>query len=845
MFVLRHRNLYQHNHPPTLNPLTLEPYHTRTPGRIEAIEIAKTLRGVASYGESKEILERMGLEIDQKAFYNLRTKEDTRSLNPYEEAQYILHTLAQEDVHVAVKERYIIDGSGTKTDRIIECIAWWNTQQVRLARRFVSGFLAQTDGTFNTNEKRLLLQCFVGVDNTGKTFQFLQAFSTAESSSIIRFLLDVLKDHFFYDCLGFSVLMGDFGSGLSAGFALKAAQDAKAVASQGNTIQKGKQIQCELSPDKLQIENYPLPTAPTTRPDYELDSQTIVVDTDWPRAVLPTVQGVGQTEVILQYCTWHAVEAIKRKLVHSGYQKERRNKIINLIWKWIEAPTIEQLESARDSLILTLNQNEKEYLTSYYQPKEPQFCKAYTCQYLNLGSYATQRIEKNHHVVSKHLHKNLCVSKAILRICKAINSLDSDHERRLSSSRNTLPRLFDREFFSPVLRQVTLLCLELCGGELVEAKKLFDAIEFDDFDPEIGCQEGCSLPLQYGLPCRHWMLYFYRKNKPIPLNLFHPRWLIDGPSVLRSRWHLQLENHDYSKGEPTQADDTGDRLVGNGEQLIIDTALELVERHKKLPLGEKEAFALAFSKMCESLVTQFDQKLQRLQELPRRLPDAILQPKLISFPGRKRALTGREAADLMEAEAAREARRALRQAEIQAQNDELQAQHAAELSQLQDQSASEYISRLISPETELKTTPEPAAIDVIPSTPPAYIPSSQPRQPSYISISSDDDNMETSEKEAPPKPSENELKAEDSESSEEFPDIDDLIRMEVSQRIEQHQELAPIASSSRLIRVRKPTAKQQSQNRRQREKQIRKKARKQKVDTTQLQDYELPIRSSQ
>ncbi len=120
------------------------------------------------------------------------------------------------------------------------------------------------------------------------------------------------------------------------------------------------------------------------------------------------------------------------------------------------------------------------------------------------------------------------------------------------------------------------------------------------------------------------MLYFYRKNKPIPLNLFYPRWLIDGPSVLRSRWHLQLENHDYSKGEPIQADDTRDRLVGNREQLIIDTALELVERHKKLPLNKKEAFALTFGKMCESLITQFDQKLQRLQELPRRLPNAIL-----------------------------------------------------------------------------------------------------------------------------------------------------------------------------------------------------------------------------
>src|ERR1700761_8816858 len=47
--------------------------------------------------------------------------------------------------------------------------------------------------------KRLLLQCFIGIDNTGKTFQFLQAFSTAESAENIRFLLRVLEDNYFYD----------------------------------------------------------------------------------------------------------------------------------------------------------------------------------------------------------------------------------------------------------------------------------------------------------------------------------------------------------------------------------------------------------------------------------------------------------------------------------------------------------------------------------------------------------------------------------------------------------------------------------------------------------------------
>jgi hypothetical protein len=141
---------------------------------------------------------------------------------------------------------------------------------------------------------------------------------------------------------------------------------------------------------------------------------------------------------------------------------------------------------------LSLNQEEKEYLTRWYQPKEPQFCKAYTCQYLNLGSYATQRIEKNHNVISTHLHKNLRVSEAILRICERIDTLEDTYETHVFSSRISGPRLYDRAFFSLVFRRITLYCLkELCSPELVKAKRLYDEITAgninDVFDLEVGC----------------------------------------------------------------------------------------------------------------------------------------------------------------------------------------------------------------------------------------------------------------------------------------------------------------------------------------------------------------------
>lgn len=186
------------------------------------------------------MLKRIGLTIDPNRYYNLVRKEESHSLSAHEEALMLLHYLESRNVHVVVNEQYVLDEKGVKKDRVIMCIAWWTSAQIQLARRFISDMVAETDATFNTNEKRLLLQSFVGIDNTNSTFQFLQAFSTAESANNIRFLLQVLEDHFFYDCPGFAVLASDFGSGLSAGFAQKAVQDTKDR--QKQLAQKGKQV---------------------------------------------------------------------------------------------------------------------------------------------------------------------------------------------------------------------------------------------------------------------------------------------------------------------------------------------------------------------------------------------------------------------------------------------------------------------------------------------------------------------------------------------------------------------------------------------------------------------------
>jgi hypothetical protein len=41
-------------------------------------------------------------------------------------------------------------------------------------------------------------------------------------------------------------------------------------------------------------------------------------------------------------------------------------------------------------------------------------------------------------------------------------------------------------------------------------------------------------------PCYHWMCHFYLQQEPLPLSIFHPRWLLDGPPFLQKRWVMTI-----------------------------------------------------------------------------------------------------------------------------------------------------------------------------------------------------------------------------------------------------------------------------------------------------------------
>ena len=73
----------------------------------------------------------------------------------------------------------------------------------------------------------------------------------------------------------------------------------------------------------------------------------------------------------LQLCEWHAIKAIKRRLIYSRrYSKETRLVLIDLINKWIKASDLEALETVRITLLSRLQRQERHYLRSFYQLKE-------------------------------------------------------------------------------------------------------------------------------------------------------------------------------------------------------------------------------------------------------------------------------------------------------------------------------------------------------------------------------------------------------------------------------------------------------------------------------------------
>ena len=122
------------------------------------------------------------------------------------------------------------------------------------------------------------------------------------------------------------------------------------------------------------------------------------------------------------------------------------------------------------------------------------------------------------------------------------------------------------------------------------------------------------------------MLPFYLNNKPLPLSLFHPRWLLDGPPVIH-KWKMSLS---AVSSESSPLFGHVDRLASShrpplryaesGAQLIRDAASKAIETLKALPAGQKEAFISGFKTITLKLGEKAGEIVKRQEVIAIELP---------------------------------------------------------------------------------------------------------------------------------------------------------------------------------------------------------------------------------
>jgi hypothetical protein len=101
----------------------------------------------------------------------------------------ILKFFEDRGFHTVARFQYLLDNNSKPMEtKVMQDLFFISLDQVYLARRFVSGFMYETDATFNTNKLRLPLSIMVGITNTGKTFLMAMCYITSESCESFEFV---------------------------------------------------------------------------------------------------------------------------------------------------------------------------------------------------------------------------------------------------------------------------------------------------------------------------------------------------------------------------------------------------------------------------------------------------------------------------------------------------------------------------------------------------------------------------------------------------------------------------------------------------------------------------------
>jgi hypothetical protein len=134
----------------------------------------------------------------------------------------------------------------------------------------------------------------------------------------------------------------------------------------------------------------------------------------------------------------------------------------------------------------------------------------------------------------------------------------------------------------------------------------------------------------------------------LPLSLFHPQWLFDGPLVLHEKWTMLWSDSARALTPIQELDASRSRFHRHGEEMVKGAAIETVLLLRQCPPALAENYAVAVRDMNAALLEKQQELLARAEQAPLELPPPLPQPNACDFPGfpncRKRKMTAYNAA---------------------------------------------------------------------------------------------------------------------------------------------------------------------------------------------------------
>ena len=335
----------------------------------------------------------------------------------------------------------------------------------------------------------------------------------------------------------------------------------------------------------------------------------------------------------LQYCNWHAVQAMRSHLQGTGhYTSDQMDKLEGLCWDYVQSNTELQLSDNRQALETALHSLDKNYLQGWQQ-RERRLIKCFTKYYTNLGQYATSRVEKYNSNIHKIATHQLSLHESAQRLMAFVNDFFRDFSDELDQSRTRNVIGIDKHYFSYLARTVTTWVIRQQIGP--QWRRLIDG----RLPPCTG-----AFRKQYLLPCAHDLQQAYNVGYPIAKLMVHPRWWIDGHVPTTREWLPQDAIAD-AQVLPLE-DSVADSVSVDTQKLFYD----VMAVHARLPADAARRYERQLQELLQKHLDHGCRTLE-VEELPLNMPDD--QPRV----SRKKLATR---AEKLKKEARRQERAAAR-----------------------------------------------------------------------------------------------------------------------------------------------------------------------------------------